>query len=815
MASDVLARQSATVAQIASSAAQGAANAAKAQAAVVLDAINTFVDANQTALNYAQAANASQASAALAASQATASAAITTTQATAAITSATAASASATAAAGKSAHLNLWANIATKSFDAGVSALFTGGYSSAGVGGATYVNDAMATAALATAYPALCRQSADGRYWRLMAANGEITVEQAGAMGDPTGTGLVNDQAAIQAAINYAAAMSIRTVRFPQRQYAIWMPRRTSTYWVQAPDGHGLVVPALASGDLVLRGAGRNTRIAYYNIDGTSLATNWQTITADGNPWRGSACYIVSPTVDPGQQFRPSVTLENLWLDGGTLATGNSNWGTPSVAVPLGWDTSNKGILVQPDLFSGDTVLRNTRITGFRGELVYSSNMRDSRLILEGRCEFAETNGQAINPAGGGILCPGYMVAWNVNFAFEGWAGMGNLRGEIHNIMSSGSCLTGGVIDTTSSGNAYKPQRLTETAFAGQMSMFTLDLLVTSSQKTIYLGSFLRGRVVAVDTTVSIDGGGIYSTGIYDSDLEIISVVDKANLQTALVISGGSTAGSQTVSNCRYRLSMKRTHDAIAAGYKIIDAVTFGGSIGQDVIVDQSSGPSQRGCSIYGTVAALPDYYPVFRNNNFGHWSDFSTTSQVISTTPAIIPRGDFIAVTNATNNSTVTATLPTTGIGDGHELTIFNSGGPTGYACVAIDRNGGGCRLPARRIIGGYDQMKLRFDASQSYWFEVTPPKPLSVYAGSTVLPALAANAYSAVQTVTLQGAEIGMDVRIQNGNPNTQIEICNVMVSAANTVSFRVHELNGAAYAGATVALNISAEWKRTWLS
>ena len=773
--------------------------------------------------DYDATAAASQANAALAASQASASAAtasaqagIATTQATAAAAQAAAASASSTAAAGKSAHLDLWSDIGTKSFDAGVLALFTGGYAAAGVGAGYYVTDALATAALSAANPNLCRQSADGRYWRLMPTHGEIAVEQAGAKGDPTGTGLVNDQAAIQAAINYAATMGYRTVRFPQRQYAIWMPRRTTTFWVNAPDGQGLVIPAMASGDLILRGAGRTSRIAYYNIDGTSLATNWQTIAADSNPWRGSACYIVSPAVDPGQQYRPTVTFENLWLDGGTVATGNSSWANPVTAVPTGWDVSNKGIYVQPDLFSGDTILRNTRITGFRGELVYTSNMRDSRLILEGRVELGETNGQAINPAGGGILCPGYMVAWNVNFAFEGWAGMGNLRGEIHNILSSGSCLTGGVIDTTSSGNSYKPQRLTETPFAGQMSMFTLDLLVTSSQKTIYLGSFLRGRVVAVDTTVTVDGATIYSAGVIDSDLEIISMADKANLQTALAIFGGAATGSQTVSDCRYRLSIKRSRDAIAAGYKVIDAIIYGGSIGQDVIIERSSGPSQRGCSIYNNGTTMPDYHPVFRSNTFGHWTDFSTTSQSVSTTPAIVPRGDWMAINNAVANTTVSITLPTTGIGDGHELTLYNSAGPTGNQNIGISASGAGCHLPARRIIGGADSMKLRFDATQSLWFEVTPPKPISLQFGTLAIPAVAANGVSAVLTATVYGAEVGMSVAMTNMYIATSaIEICQVQVTANNTVSFRVRDVSGAGFAAQNLWVNIGLEWKRTWVS
>ena len=107
--------------------------------------------------------------------------------------------------------IDLFVNIGTHTFDTAVTAITTGGCSVTCVGAATYVADSVATAALAAANPNLCKKSQDGRYWRLIPSNGGITVDQAGALGDPTGTGLVNDHGAIQAALNYAAALGIRT----------------------------------------------------------------------------------------------------------------------------------------------------------------------------------------------------------------------------------------------------------------------------------------------------------------------------------------------------------------------------------------------------------------------------------------------------------------------------------------------------------------------------------------------------------------------------------------------------------------------------
>ena len=710
--------------------------------------------------------------------------------------------------------IDLFVNIGTHTFDTAVTAITTGGCSVTGIGAATYVADSVATATLAAANPNLCKKSQDGRYWRLIANNGGITVDQAGALGDPTGTGLVNDHAAIQAALNYAAALGIRTVVFPQRNYAVWNPVRTSTFWnTAATDGIGMVIPALTTGDIVLQGTGGHSRIAFYNIDGQAFQSHYQAIAADGNPWRGHGLYIVSPSVDPGKDYRPSVTLENIWLDGGTTANGNLNWANPVTDVPNGWDVSHKGILVQPDLFSGDLVLRNTRVTGFRGELVYSSNMRDSRLILEGRVELGETNGQVLNPAGGGIFCPGYVVAWNCNTFFEGWCGMGNLRGEFHNVLTSSSSLTGGVVDATGSGIGYKPQRLTETPFTNQASYFELDIQITSPQQTVNIGSFLRGRIIAIDTTVAVaahDVAGPFQLGVIDSDLEIISVCDKGNLQTALALTGGSTAGQKQIRNCRYRLSLKRTRDAITAGFQIIDAVVYSGSIGEDVAVEQSSGPSKRGSA---TGAVLPDYYPVFRNNTFQRPSDYSTVGQNVVASPAIIPRGDFMAVLGGTaTNSTTTVTLPTAGIVDGHELTLYNGTGPTGYWNFAIDRSGGGAKLPARRIVAPDAAIQLRFDGVYAIWREAAAPPPLSAAAIVSV-PAVTTNGVSAVQTLTVPGAEVGMSVRvIAQSDLGAAAEICQMRVSAANTVSFRIRDLSGSGVGAATTAFLAVCQWERT---
>lgn len=720
----------------------------------------------------------------------------------------------------KTTTIDLWVNIGNKKIDSSVTTIRSGGYSVSGVGPATYIADALATSSLNALYPSACKQSADGRWWRLLPTLDSIDVAQTGAMGDPNGLGAVNDRVPIQAAIDYAAAMGIRRVLFTAKSYSIWMTTRTSTFWTYATDGNGLVIPStLSAGEISLIGTGpdNRTKISFYNKDGTTFPTNTQTIAADGNPWRGAGIFQDTPSVDPGASARPRLCVERLWLEGGTVANGNTNWTNPATDVLNGWDTSHKGIWVRPDRYNGDLILRDVKVTGFRGELVYSGNHIESSMLLDGYNEFAETNGQSINPNCGNVQCLAPFVAWNVNLAFEGWGGHGKIWGKIYNVLTSSSVLSGGIRDQTAATSYWKPQRSVNAPFSGMLAPLEIDLEITSSQKLVCLGSFLRGKVTLIDTTAYVPADsniGPFKLGVTDQDLEILTFVDKADLQTALVLVASATSGSKNISDCRYRVILRRTAAAITAGYTIVDAVTYSGSFGPGVVVEHSSGTSKRGSHLSGTFAALPDYYPCFRDNQFDAFSDFSQASQNVATTPAIIPCGDFLALGAGGATNTVTAiTLPTTGISDGHELTLLNNTPQSNYWAFSIDRASSGARVPAKRLVTYGDNIKLKYDATINLWREIKAPHPINAYA-SVTFPALAANAISAIQTFTLPGAQIGMDVKICNWNPSSQVEIIQAQITANNTVSYRIREVSGAAYAGgSSIGLIVYAEWRYSW--
>jgi hypothetical protein len=111
----------------------------------------------------------------------------------------------------------LASGIAAQHIAASVNAVRTSGYSQHGKGAASYVSDSLATSALAAAHPRFCKQSLDGRYWRLALDGGLFDVMSGGAQGN----GSSDDYAAIQAAINYALTFSSATIRFPAGTYPV------------------------------------------------------------------------------------------------------------------------------------------------------------------------------------------------------------------------------------------------------------------------------------------------------------------------------------------------------------------------------------------------------------------------------------------------------------------------------------------------------------------------------------------------------------------------------------------------------------------
>ena len=291
--------------------------------------------------------------------------------------------------AGQPVSIDLFANLSVHRFPASVTAFMSGGYATAGLGNGTYVADSLATAALAASCPQCCAADGTGRYFRLSARDQIIAVSQAGALGRGN-----NDQPAVQAAINYAAAIGARTLLFDFDTIALWCPVRTSgPNAAFNPDGQSIWVTA----PIKFLGLGSGTHIQLLSSTGTSLETGWQNV--GGNVWRGSGINLLGgPSANnPNAYGLTCFAMENIWLDGGCAYTGARTAVTPS--SPDGPNLTNKGIRLQ-NTQCDKIILTNCIISGFKGEACYLAGSTQTLQILKNTQIFG-SNQSAFNPSTG------------------------------------------------------------------------------------------------------------------------------------------------------------------------------------------------------------------------------------------------------------------------------------------------------------------------------------------------------------------------------------------------------------------------------
>lgn len=242
--------------------------------------------------------------------------------------------------------------------------IHTSGYSVIGKGAATYVNDSQATSALATAHPRLCKQSADGRYWRLLAEDG-LNVMAAGALGD----GVTNDTAAIQAVINYVAGLATGgVVFFPAGTYLVTEINMTliaqsfdKTVKLRGLGRNVSIIAPFASGNVLLNLMGSNQChveglhfvsgafqsqcaifMARTTVSGNCNNNNFRDVYIDGN--YSKACVVLNGSESSrwwNCRFNNgNATAKNrcLWSGGGSLVGG-----VQAITTVNGGTVSNSG----------------------------------------------------------------------------------------------------------------------------------------------------------------------------------------------------------------------------------------------------------------------------------------------------------------------------------------------------------------------------------------------------------------------------------------------------------------------------------------
>lgn len=494
----------------------------------------------------------------------------------------------------------LFADLVHMAPPAHLSALRTQGWDSHGNGAADYVSDALATPDLARTHPRFCVTTANGRCFRLNPTGGMITVEQGGARGDPSGSGRIDDRAAIQATVDYAAAVGVAKIGLSAPSYTVWFPKRTSPPSTEAVDGHGIVIAPDQQIHMIGLGSGRSTlrflSPGGVSPDGTTPGQAFQVV--QGKVWRGSGFYLYATRPIERRMLdrtspRQSLTLEHLVIDGATRKSGYYGW-PARLSDGAGWDITHKGIRSRADVRGGDITILDCVMTGWRGETVYTSGDPAAKLIVRDS-SFLHSNGQGLNPNGCFVDVQNCKIR-DCYLGIEGWTGLSG--GKLLNVEIS-DCFgiqgkSGGAFGLDGEYFMNRPlqAKASQTNFPDNPSppgtlgthrsgQAEVSLVVRNCGRAL-VGSWIKGTIQATDTAIVIGDGTAFAGGSNHVDLDITLITDQRN-ESYVIIANGSRG--LATDHIHLRIDSQATPAAIAANRRPDAALRWHGTLGSDVAV--------------------------------------------------------------------------------------------------------------------------------------------------------------------------------------------------------------------------------------
>jgi len=460
----------------------------------------------------------------------------------------------------------LFAELAKRSPGPSTLRLDSTGYAASGKGGGRYVDDAVADEALVATHPRFAFRTANGRCFRLLPEAGSLAVEQGGAQGD----GALNDQPAIQAAIDYAEAVGAREVRFESAIYRLDCPVRTSPALdTRAEDGHPLVVRR----SLTLRGCAPDRSVLdFRGVDGADPDSTWQLVptdAADPSPavWRGGGLYVQGDAVRPEPAARKIARLEldRLVFRGNRSRTGLYTFPADPVTGD-GWDVSDKGFWLQ-DVYLGEVICRDSDFIGWRGEIFYAAGADDAieRVSLR-RCRMLTGNGNGLN-----LGCDPVVDAEDCEFGdcFIAQEDTGKRRAHFRSCLWR-DCETVWLGGGSTNGTLYSYKYPTRSA-SEPVPATVLENCRFEDCTLVWINSWVSGRIRTVDSAVALWSGN--GQALRDVDLEIDAWLDRGSGFHALAFYGsdtltdqveGAPAGTYQVPPQQIRLKVRHYRSALA-----------------------------------------------------------------------------------------------------------------------------------------------------------------------------------------------------------------------------------------------------------
>ena len=699
------------------------------------------------------------------------------------------------AAGGNVESVGLFTALAGVAIPIGTARVSTSGYASVGVGAGTYVADALADAALFAAHPRFVFQAADLRYFRLLSANGELTVEQGGTVGQETAIldetvpsapvvigAPVDNRAAIQAAIAYANANGIATVKFLSRFYAV--RRRTQTagalnFHTGYPDNALL----FSTASITLESAHPSgTKIVRLKANGaaTNLADQE---TFGGYACRGGALFMVGQA---GAAINPalhSFTARNVLFDGGLRKS-----------MGLTFEVLDKGLWQANDYNVGHITLEG--LSGFIGwcsECVYGaavSGIEAAKRIWDigPECIFGESGGTGLNPNGQTMRVRGALT-YNC-LGFEGWTGGYNNHFEMEMrdcAGSNASTIQGGTVNQDALRGGYYV--FTNPVTGGDEACWGI-VRMKLTRSPLVIGSYVDFEIDAIDCTVSISDGAAFNDGSHHVRGYLRSTVDTTALTSAVFLGGNDLRQTHIKVDCF------RSKPAETAGRAHIYVATGYGAFNGDNTLEVGQTYGAVG-GIYNAAAAMTGKPMKFAGaipqaNGAGIRHDMDTTA-----TFDFKQTGPHLHV-NFSNGApaarTYTVALPVdANVLPGMKRSIVNF--------TKNDIAGGGIlRIPAahfrqgRDVLLGPEYVGLEIEYGGNDFWKLTVPPIKPTFSVAYDPPNLALGASTAIQVLATAYGVLPGDKIEASFSLNTAGARITCWASAANTISYYFTNENGA---------------------
>lgn len=584
------------------------------------------------------------------------------------------------------------------------------GHGSVGVGQAVYGSDTLATAELAAAHPRACFTAQNGKIYRLLGdSEGFITPEQVGCPASASG---VNQQPAIQAALDYCRATGLNGVKFPQQRYELWAPVRTGEY---SDDGdHSGCFLVVGGWPCSLRGVHPlRTTLDCKGPGGGSLQGDYQVISSAQHGgdviWRGHGIKLagsvpLTHATPPAHQLA-SVLLRHVVLRTDAVAVGN----TASPAYPPSRnasrvncrDLSNSAITCQANVHIGDICTDDCELTGFLGDAIQSPAGYTAKVQLRSSV-VRHANGFALNLAGPRCLEVADFVAENCGFSLGGFSGLDSsaLKARFTR------CGSGGLDSAKALPSGMRSD--------GNAPLHHLEVTFESCGEQ-RLGSHTIGTITAIDTPVALALANVAQV-VRNVDISLTSIVHKANVPYAIRYAGWNGVIS-AVAYTQVRLNMQRTANAMTNGFTIAVMMAQSGSLGQGNYLYARGAPSRVSTAnkVLDNYVALIDEGLELKPTTALTTFDPSTTPYPDMSNPALL------CSTFSAGNGVYSVNLPSPSMyQDGAQILIEHHEFTRQQSCVEFMDG-----YVRRALLGYKDRVVFRCNKQLNRWDLLRAPTP------------------------------------------------------------------------------------------